>query len=88
MANEIANKRHFVFGSKLKAMGKLNGVADFIFMSPLESVALELKSATGKLRPHQIAFKNWCDTCKVLYEVSNTLEHAQDFIRQRKFYTR
>jgi hypothetical protein len=82
VANEVSNNKHIVFGAKLAAMGKLPGVADFIFLGENKSLALELKTNKNKLSDNQIVFSKWCNYNKVNYKVVYSLEEAINFIEK------
>lgn len=82
VANEVSNAKQFVFGAKLKALGKLPGVADFIFLGNGKCAALELKTGTGKLSKNQKIFMNWCQQNKVKYGIARTLADAIKFIKE------
>ena len=66
-------------------MGKLNGVADFIFLSHNKCGALELKSLKGKQGPSQAIFQKWCETMGVSYGLVNNFEDAVQWIDKQGF---
>lgn len=76
VANEFAGKVRPVFGSKLKAMGKVAGVSDYIIMSESKCLALEFKTKTGKQSKGQKAFEDWCASCGVPYEIVRNKEEG------------
>lgn len=85
VANEVSNGHQYAFGAKLKAMGKLPGVADFVFLAPHKGGALELKYAKGKLSEPQETFRDWCKSKDVVYGVARTLDEAINWIKENGF---
>ena len=56
-------KRNVIEAKKLKRMGVLPGVSDFIFLKDGQAFALELKSDEGRLTPKQSEFlERWQDS--------------------------
>jgi hypothetical protein len=51
------------------ALGVVAGAPDFIFVSETSSIFIELKISSGSLSKSQKKFKNWCDSCGVVYYV-------------------
>lgn len=82
VANEFAGKQRPVWGALLKAMGKLAGVADYIFMWEGGCGCIEMKYAKGKQSQSQKDFAQWCEDNGVLYEVCYSHEEALDVLKQ------
>lgn len=82
VANEVGNRVQKVFGAKLKAMGKLPGVADFVFVGPRCSGFLELKVGNGKLSKNQQIFQDWCGRLNIRHQVARNSGEAFFFIEQ------
>jgi len=72
--NENANNKNPIFGSKLKSLGKINGVADMIFLWEGGSGCIEFKSEKGKLSESQKLFQKWCCSLGINYEVVRSFE--------------
>lgn len=81
VANEISDNKAFVFGAKLRALGKLPGVSDYIFIKGNRSAVLELKSGKNRLSDSQHIFLDWCAQHGVLYCVARSVEEAQEFVK-------
>lgn len=76
VANEFAGKKRPIWGALLKAMGKLSGVADYIFMWDNGCGAIEMKHGKGKQSKGQIDFELWCHDNGVPYEVCYSSQEA------------
>lgn len=74
IANE--GKASPVFGALVRAIGKIAGVPDYIFVGSSKCLFLEIKAKTGKLSPSQKHFKMWCEQWRVPYEVAYSYEEA------------
>ena len=83
--NEIASNAHPAFGMKLRKMGKLLGVADYIFLWENGCGALEFKSAKGTLSHHQVRFKEQCSEYKINYGICRSSTDGFDFLEQWGF---
>lgn len=81
VANEVSDGKKYVFGSKLRSLGKLPGVADYIFLKGDGCGALELKGLKGRISDSQLIFRKWCERHDVRYSVARTLDEAKDFVR-------
>lgn len=65
-------------GARLKRMGALPGVADYLFISP-DGVAhfLELKRGRlGKLSAAQVEFRDWCLAYSVPWSLARSYDEA------------
>ena len=80
VANEIIPNKNFIFGKKLKKIGKMAGVADYIFLGEKGSFAIEFKSKKGILSPSQKIFKSWCEKNHIPFFCAYTLKDAQEFV--------
>jgi hypothetical protein len=76
--NEISGNKNPVFGAKLKRMGKISGVADYIFMWGNDCGCIEMKTEKGKLTANQLEFQEWCQTNNVKYQVCRSSSKAID----------
>lgn len=82
IANENANNKSPVFGMKLRMLGKIPGVSDYLFFNGQGSWAIEVKEPKrGKLSPNQHLFKQWCDLYKVPYHVITEAQGGMDLLK-------
>lgn len=84
VANEFAGSERKLFGAKLKAMGKIKGCADYIFMWHGGNIAIEFKTKlkTSKQSKEQIAFEQWCKDMGVPYYVARSSEEGFKILRK------
>lgn len=85
VANEgmtVTTKRVLMQGCLRRNMGKVPGVADFVFLGENKSFCLELKVKKRKLSTVQETFKEWCSLLKVGYAVAYTLEEAVSILEK------
>lgn len=75
---------------KLKAMGVKEGVADILILGFHPFIWIELKSAKGRLRPSQKAWRDWClqigapwFLCRSLEDLVDALESLQIRLKVR-----
>ena len=73
--------RDVVVAMKLKRMGVVPGVADFLMFVPGCAVAIELKDGGGRQSDPQRRFQSKWEACGNRYEVARTLEEFQAIIR-------
>ena len=76
-ANEVSDGDKFHFGNKLKAMGKVSGVSDYVFGNGEGMYCLEIKSKKGSLTHNQKAFFDWCEIKGVKHAVAKSFEEAK-----------
>lgn len=81
-ANEVSDGTKFQFGNKLRAMGKMPGVSDYIFGNGSGMWSLEVKSAKGKLSKAQESWKSWCEEEDVPYCVVKSFEEAETKLKE------
>lgn len=62
--------------------GAPNGTADYVGTCCGVALALELKSATGRVRPEQRAFGERWQSCGGVYRVVRTLDDVADAMRE------
>lgn len=74
--NEFGGQKQRMFGGLLKALGKLNGVADMVFLWKDGAGCLEFKSGRNKQRPEQLLFEAWCINHGVHYHVVYGFQEA------------
>lgn len=79
---EKQKKKFSVFGCVLKAMGKLAGVADYIFLWGGGCGCIEFKTPTGKQSEAQKRFQAWCESCGVPYEIATSKEEGLDILKR------
>lgn len=84
VANENANNKNPIFGSKLKSLGKINGTPDMIFLWEGGSGCIEFKSQKGKLTESQKLFQKWCESLNVNYEIVKNFEDAVFVLKKWK----
>jgi hypothetical protein len=81
-ANETGDNTKFHFGNKLRAMGKIPGVPDYVFATKDRSYFMEFKSKKGKQSDSQKAFENWCIEQDVPYALVRTFEEAENKLKE------
>lgn len=81
---KIANEGTFsktgrkgLYGLKLKTLGKLNGLPDFVVVSKSVTIFLEVKTSRGVLSSAQKAFKAWAKHYDIPYEVVTSVEEVE-----------
>lgn len=84
VANEYAGKERKLFGAKLKAMGKVSGVSDYVFMRGGKNLAIEFKTKakTSKQSEGQKAFEAWCKENGVPYHIARSSQEGFDILKQ------
>lgn len=82
VANEFAGKQRPLFGAILKAMGKLAGVADYIFLWGSGCGCIEFKTPTGKQSKAQERFQAWCESYGIPYEIATSKEEGLDILKR------
>lgn len=82
VANEFDGTPNPKFGAKLKGLGKLAGVADYIFLWDGGCGAIEFKTPTGRQSQGQKDFQAWCKDHNVLYEVARSADEAFDILKE------
>ena len=74
--NEVSNGNQWAFGSLLKVIGKINGVADYVFLWDKGSGCIEFKAKGKGLNENQKLFKQWCSEKEVPYFEVFTCDEA------------
>lgn len=74
-----------LFGLKLKSMGKLNGVSDFVILQGNKCLCLELKYGKNGLSEDQKVFQSWCNLAKVHFAVIRTIEELEPLLKKLQF---
>ncbi len=82
VANEIANNKNPVFGKKLKALGKIAGVADYVFLKDTGSFCIEVKEPKGKQSDNQKMFQKWCASHGVPYKMIYSSEEGIEALKE------
>lgn len=70
-------RRNVREAARLKAMGVLPGVADFILLWEGGSGAIELKVEGGRQRPAQKVFQHRCEARSIPYRICRSLEDVE-----------
>jgi hypothetical protein len=68
--------------ARLKRMGLVRGVPDFVIIMPGRTAFLELKRGGGRLSPEQKAFKSAVESCGCAFSVASTPEQANKILIQ------
>lgn len=79
VANE--GKRTTYDGALIKAMGRIPGVPDFVFMGTWGHGLIELKTDDGTQGEAQVYFEHWCGLQKVRYVICRSLDEAEITLR-------
>lgn len=82
VANEYSGQFRPVFGMLLKAMGKIAGVADYIFLWGNGCGCIEVKNEKTKLSENQTLFKKWCESYNIPFEVVRSCTQGEDILMQ------
>lgn len=83
VGNDAAGKTTAARASRLKAMGLRAGVADLVIMGPDgRAHFLEIKTATGRLSPAQVAFRDLCVKRNWTYCVARSVAEAMEIVKE------
>jgi hypothetical protein len=82
VVNEFAGDKKPVWAAIRIALGRINGVSDYVFLCPLKSLALEFKKPGGKQSEYQKAFEQWCKARGVPYHVVYSADEGQAVLVQ------
>ena len=83
VGNENTNTRGM--NSKLKALGRIPGVPDYVFINKNKTIFLEFKSEKGKQTINQMAFEAWCLEIGISYFIIRSIEQAIKILQDNKF---
>lgn len=72
--------RDVVVAMKLKRMGVVPGVADFLMFVNNYSIAIELKDDGGRQSDAQKRFQQQWEACGNVYEIARSLERFQNIV--------
>lgn len=78
-ANEIAGRRSNTAQIRYaiaKAMGMIDGAADFLFLSGAGCAALEAKIGGGSQQDNQLDFEIWCGKAGVPYRIFRSVDEG------------
>lgn len=75
-------KGSLLFGKRLRNMGKLAGVPDFVFTWKENHLWLELKKPKGKMSPEQKFFQKWCKETESNHAIAYSLEEAITILQE------
>lgn len=90
VANETGDNTKKVFGALLRSMGKICGIADYVFLSKNGCGCIEFKtearykSKEYGLSDSQQLFKRWCEKQEIPYVVVCKTEEAIEFLKEWK----
>lgn len=73
--------RDVVVAMKLKRMGVVPGVADFLMFIPGHGIAIELKEDGGRQSDPQKLFQKRWEHCGFRYYIARSLEEFQEIVR-------
>lgn len=82
VVNEFAGDKKPVWAAIRIALGRVNGVADYVFLCPLKSLAIEFKAPGKKQSEYQIAFEQWCKSRGVPYHVAFSADEGEALLVQ------
>jgi hypothetical protein len=74
--------RDVTVAMKLKRMGVVPGVADFLMFIPGHSIAIELKDDGGRQSDPQKLFQKKWEACGFRYKIARSLEEFQGIVRK------
>tara|TARA_R110000772_G_scaffold146551_1_gene256717 strand:- start:490 stop:720 length:231 start_codon:yes stop_codon:yes gene_type:complete len=63
-------------------MGLIPGAPDYVFLSEKKTLAIEVKTKTGRLSDNQVTFKRWCKVLKIEYVVCRSLEECVEAVKK------
>lgn len=81
----VPNEATFSSSKKFKALGMLTGAPDLVAVLPNVVIFLECKSASGKLRKEQKAFRDSCSALNHLYFVVRDLQDVRAILREHLY---
>ena len=89
-ANELAGMGKTVNGkfrvavqaAIARALGLITGSADYLFLFRDGSLAIEFKSATGRLTEGQSDFRAWCERLGVPFHLVRSRDEGLDVLRK------
>lgn len=84
VANEFSGTINKFFGARLRALGKLPGIPDLIFMAKDKCILIEIKFDKGKLSKNQVIFKEWAQSKEIPYFVVYSLNDVKEIINENK----
>ncbi len=67
--NEFGGRKQPAFGALMSAMGRINGVGDFVFLWKSGCGLIELKTPTGRQTENQEDFQQWCESLGIDYQI-------------------
>jgi hypothetical protein len=73
--------RDVVVAMKLKRMGVVPGVADFLMFIPGHGIAIELKEDNGRQSDPQKLFQKRWEHCGFRYHIARSYEEFQEIVR-------
>jgi hypothetical protein len=72
--------RNPITAVKLKRMGVVPGVADFLMFVPGKGIAIELKDRGGEQSPAQKRFQKQWENCGNVYAIARSLDQFKDTV--------
>lgn len=82
IANENGSNDKPLYGMVLRALGKVRGAPDMVFLWDSGSGFIEFKAGKNKQTMQQRIFADWCKVCNVNYEVCYTPEEAKNTLKK------
>ena len=67
-------------GRIMRAMGLIPGAPDYVFLCKNKTLAIEMKTRSGKLSENQRVFQKWCKKLKIEYVVCRSLAAAVETV--------
>lgn len=78
ISNEYVGGMRPLFGLKLKALGKVSGAPDMVFIWEGGGGWIEFKSKKGRLSESQQIFEEWCQAHNINHVVARSFEEGKE----------
>jgi hypothetical protein len=75
-------RRSWRQGRIMRCMGLVPGAPDYVFLGKTDTLAIEVKTKSGKLSENQKVFREWCETLAIKYVVCRSVEECQEIIKK------
>lgn len=86
IANEYSDqKKRFVYGQLMKALGKIKGAPDYIIAKDGRVLFLEMKAAKGRQSDEQKFFGQWSAYAGISYEIAYSFQEAEAILKKHNF---
>jgi hypothetical protein len=80
--NEVSSNRSPAFGAMLRALGKIKGAPDMVFLWNGGSGFIEFKYGKNTQTKEQKIYQEWCDYMGVNYSVAYSRSDAINILKQ------